>query len=597
MPLGILGAMPEEVGLLKADLQGGRTTSIGGRDYHAGQLYGRDVVLAFSGWGKVAAASTVTTLIDRFQASPVIFSGVAGAAAPELNIGDVVLGYEFVQHDMDARPIFQQFEIPLAGLSRFPADRHLLESLARAASAYVTKDLASDLDPETRAGFTISAPKVVSGLIASGDQFIGDAEILQAIRRALPGLQCVEMEGAAVAQVCHGFGVPLGVVRVISDRADHTAGIDFTKFIASVASRYSRGILRRFLQAMTAAAACLLLLAAPPARAEESCDPAQPDCSCGRMPVCVISGADIGLYSSAWFSDPNTSWQGFGEGTDQLNSAVMAEIAVLNALMQVVPCIEPILTDGYSTGISLAFQDAEEMGLDKQLQAAKAAGDAARIAEIERQIDELLTKYDAGDFPWKDSELAQVHLNRRALSCTMARVSLSGRREGGEVVLVADPDSMPGYLEDPDFEARGASFAEAAPKIAEQAAKPLNELFATLFGSCREAVTHCVTTNFDLSNQQHECTTTTSCPDGRTFDTQTVAGPGIGMGRTQKWVPGCCGVMDALRNSTQPEDEDQRALANEIWCDGTWDLRAGDMDCDGQANKTDPTPYAPGDEP
>src|SRR6185295_19470876 len=100
--------------------------------------------------------------------------------------------------------------------------------------------------------FSITTPRVTAGLIASGDQFINDAQILAAIGRALPGLMCVEMEGAAVAQVCHSFGVPLGVVRVISDQADHKAGIDFAKFIAAVASHYSRGIIRQMFTASVA---------------------------------------------------------------------------------------------------------------------------------------------------------------------------------------------------------------------------------------------------------------------------------------------------------------------------------------------------------
>ena len=242
--------MPEEVALLRRDLRRAHTTSAGGRAYHTGTLYGRSVVLAFSGWGKVAAASTVTTLIERHGVRCVLFSGVAGAASLALRIGDVVIGRAFVQHDLDARPLFQRFEVPLLGMTRFPATPGLRRQLLTAASTFVSRDLAADVGAKILRVFAISAPRVVSGLIASGDQFVGSRRRLAQIRAALPGLQCVEMEGAAVAQVCRGYGVPLGIVRVISDLADHRAGIDFSRFIAAVASHYSRGMIRRLFRAL-----------------------------------------------------------------------------------------------------------------------------------------------------------------------------------------------------------------------------------------------------------------------------------------------------------------------------------------------------------
>ena len=243
--------MQEEVALLQADLRGGATAeTVGGRTYHAGRLYEQDVVLAFSGWGKVAAASTVTTLIERYRVGRVLFSGVAGAAAPELRIGDVVIGQEFVQYDLDARPIFKQFEVPLVGLSRFSAEPALREQLLKAATAFASDRLAAEVPAETLKAFSITTPRATSGLIASGDQFVSDPKRLAFIRAALPGLQCVEMEGAAAAQVCHGYHVPLGVIRVISDLADHSAGIDFSRFIAAIASHYSRGIIRHLFRVL-----------------------------------------------------------------------------------------------------------------------------------------------------------------------------------------------------------------------------------------------------------------------------------------------------------------------------------------------------------
>jgi adenosylhomocysteine nucleosidase len=243
--VGILGAMREEVSLLLGDLHGRRTRTIAGRRYHTGRLYGREAVLAFSGWGKVASASTATTLIEQCGARSVIFSGVAGAASASLRVGDVVIGREFIQHDLDARPIFKRFEVPLLGVTRFRANEPLRRRILAAATAYLSRDLPTAIPSTTRKAFGLTRPRVVSGLIASGDRFMSRSGDVRALRRLLPGLQCVEMEGAAVAQVCYEHRVPLAVIRVISDRADHSAGTDFARFLTSAARYYSRGILRR----------------------------------------------------------------------------------------------------------------------------------------------------------------------------------------------------------------------------------------------------------------------------------------------------------------------------------------------------------------
>ena len=256
MRIGILGAIQEEVGQLVPELGQPASQSIGGRTYYSGSLAGHDIVLAWSRMGKVAAASTATTLLDHFGVDRVIFTGVAGAAAPALNVGDVVIATALVQHDLDARPLFARFEVPLLGISRFRLEAALTGAMVKAAEEFVREDLPSALDAATRSAFGLQAPNVATGLIASGDQFVADPTVLAALRRALPELLCVEMEGAAVAQVCHEHAVPLLVVRVISDRADHSAPVDFTRFISSAARHYSRGILRRYLSCHIANAAC-----------------------------------------------------------------------------------------------------------------------------------------------------------------------------------------------------------------------------------------------------------------------------------------------------------------------------------------------------
>jgi len=111
--IGIMGAMPEEINGVIALLSNCKTYSIGKRTYFSGQINGIDTVVVFSRWGKVAAATTVTTLIQEFKITDLLFTGVAGAISSDLKIGDIVLGSRFVQHDMDARPLMEQYEIRL----------------------------------------------------------------------------------------------------------------------------------------------------------------------------------------------------------------------------------------------------------------------------------------------------------------------------------------------------------------------------------------------------------------------------------------------------------------------------------------------------
>ena len=243
MPIGVIGAMDEEVALLRADMTNIREYKHGHRSYYQGLLYGKNVVLVFSRWGKVAAASTATTLIERFNVGSIVFSGVAGAASEDLEIGDIVIGTELIQHDMDASPLFPKYEIPLLGKSRLKADTHLVSKAQSAAERFLNSGLACLIDQNTLRDFGIERPKVVSGLIASGDQFISDSTTLAAIRTSLTNLQSVEMEGASVAQVCVEHEVPFCVIRYISDRANHSAQINFSQFISDVASEYSQGVL------------------------------------------------------------------------------------------------------------------------------------------------------------------------------------------------------------------------------------------------------------------------------------------------------------------------------------------------------------------
>jgi adenosylhomocysteine nucleosidase len=206
------------------------------------------VVAVFSRWGKVAAAATATHVVTSYSATRVIFTGVAGAIDPTLAIGDIVVGTELIQHDMDASPIFPRYEIPLLGKTRIRTDPALCAQLTVAARQFLSDDLKATVPASELAVFNICSPKVRNGLIASGDKFFASAEQIEAVRQRLPGAQCVEMEGAAVAQVCDEYAVSFGIVRTISDTADHNSVHDFPRFSREIAGHYSAGILSRFLE-------------------------------------------------------------------------------------------------------------------------------------------------------------------------------------------------------------------------------------------------------------------------------------------------------------------------------------------------------------
>jgi adenosylhomocysteine nucleosidase len=246
--LAIMSANTEENAAVVAALTDCTTRELGRRLYHVGKLHGTPVVVVFSRWGKVAAAATATQLIASFGARRLVFSGVAGAVAPDLSIGDVVIGAALVQHDMDARPIYARYEIPLLGMASFTTDPALRSGLLSAAQRFLGEDMPAVVDGASRALFGIAAARATAGDIASGDKFFSAAAQVEELRQALPQVACVDMEGAAVAQVCAEYAIPFGIVRTISDAGDHNAVHDFQRFSHDIAGRYSLGILSRFLQ-------------------------------------------------------------------------------------------------------------------------------------------------------------------------------------------------------------------------------------------------------------------------------------------------------------------------------------------------------------
>ena len=213
--------MPEEIGSDLSHLQQLRSEQHGDLTIHHGTWgEGIRLSLAWSGWGKVSAARAATRLISSVpDIDLLLFTGVAGAADPAHKQWDVVLADAVVQHDMDSRPLFPRFTLPALNRAQLNPESSWLtwasRALAQAAQAGELDEFGS---PST-------------GLIATGDRFIGDSAVLDTLREALPGLKAVEMEGAAVAQVAEQEGMPWLVLRVISDGADASAAQSFGDFI------------------------------------------------------------------------------------------------------------------------------------------------------------------------------------------------------------------------------------------------------------------------------------------------------------------------------------------------------------------------------
>lgn len=245
-PLGILGAMPQEIDAILPLMTARRTTARAGREFHRGILFGTEVVVVFSRWGKVAAASTATELILLHDLRAMVFCGIAGALSPAAARGDIVIARHLYQHDLDASPFFAPTEVPLLGIRSLPTDEAISGHLLAAAERFVTDDLRAQAGPLwNQAG--LASPKTLRADIASGDRIIfSDADRAAVLARA-PTAICVEMEGAAAAQVCHEHGVPFACVRTISDSCDGDGPEHVKPFFDGLAGIYTLGVLRRWL--------------------------------------------------------------------------------------------------------------------------------------------------------------------------------------------------------------------------------------------------------------------------------------------------------------------------------------------------------------
>ncbi len=186
-------------------------------------------------------------VLERFQPSHVVFAGVAGAIGAGVDIGDIVVADRLAQHDFDASPIFARYVIPSLGVAEIATDPVLTKRLVDAVARFSRSPAAVTVATESGGMFHPSSVQVHTGLVASGDRFIDDTAEARTLRGALPELLAVEMEGAAVAQVCAERLVPFAVFRSISDRADQKAEVDFLAFIATVAAPLTAGIVAELL--------------------------------------------------------------------------------------------------------------------------------------------------------------------------------------------------------------------------------------------------------------------------------------------------------------------------------------------------------------
>ncbi|WP_298445220.1 5'-methylthioadenosine/S-adenosylhomocysteine nucleosidase [uncultured Ferrimonas sp.] len=212
MKIGIIGAMEQEVSLLRSQLDNLSIDTIAGIEFYQGQLNGVEVILTRSGIGKVTAAVATAVLIERFEPSYVINTGSAGGFAKSLNIGDVVISSEVRHHDADVTAFgYEMGQLPGQPAAFLPDPK--LVGIAKAAVAQVGE------------------VNAIEGLICTGDSFIADPKRTATMLSHFPAMAACEMEAAAIAQTCHQFGTAFVVIRAISDNANDDGAVDFDSFI------------------------------------------------------------------------------------------------------------------------------------------------------------------------------------------------------------------------------------------------------------------------------------------------------------------------------------------------------------------------------
>ena len=248
--IGILGAMPEEIGIAIENLNEVVKNEYGDLTIYSGKWKGYSVLneitiylsIAWSGWGKVSASRASTRLISSSYENKnidlILFTGVAGAIDPTLNQWDVILPNKLIQHDMDATPIFNKHVIPALQKKYIEPKKELHNRIFQILNLKTVNQ-------------SWPFKKILRGMIATGDQFISDKDSLNNLRKSIEGVLAVEMEGAAVAQVGEQENIPWIIIRVISDGADDNASDNFQEFISSY-KKYSWNLVTEILKSLSA---------------------------------------------------------------------------------------------------------------------------------------------------------------------------------------------------------------------------------------------------------------------------------------------------------------------------------------------------------
>lgn len=241
MKIGLIGAIKEEILLLKEEIQNLQATQIGSREFYSGTIGGHEMVICTSGWGKVAAASTATSLINLFRVDHLLFIGLAGSMQDHLKIGDIIVADKLIQHDVFlSRLVEAQVEPPSRKIFEFEVSPAAWRRALTAGNQFI-KNLKDGLYPAISTAYQ---PHIYVGAIATGDQFVAANAGKRQISERFPQVLCVEMEGAAIAQVAADYGISCSVIRIISDQADEDAHENFTDFLFSNISRISVEIAR-----------------------------------------------------------------------------------------------------------------------------------------------------------------------------------------------------------------------------------------------------------------------------------------------------------------------------------------------------------------
>ncbi|MDQ0216712.1 adenosylhomocysteine nucleosidase [Oikeobacillus pervagus] len=216
MKIAIIGAMEEEVTILRENIENKQVETIANSEFTTGMMGGVDVVLLRSGIGKVNAAMTTSILLQHFHPDVVINTGSAGGLHPDLNVGDIVISTEVRHHDVDAMVFGYEYgQVPQMPPA-FKAEERLVDIAAQCA-------------------VELNGVQVVKGLIATGDSFMSDPERVAFIQGKFHDLQAVEMEAAAIAQVSYQFQKPFVIIRSLSDIAGKESGISFEQYLEKAA--------------------------------------------------------------------------------------------------------------------------------------------------------------------------------------------------------------------------------------------------------------------------------------------------------------------------------------------------------------------------